>query len=180
MEDIVVLLIAVMVLWFLLRALSSQKSGPYSGGGIANAVDAGVKAIESTAANAASTIGKLAVSVEHNVMSGAFAGANPGHSPESVPASSYLNAAKNQLDTGVGAGISVISGPAGVAGGVTAAIPEALGGAVQGISTGAQAAWSLPAVHGIADAIGTGAADAWHGVVSAWKWLSQKTGQAWL
>jgi len=180
MEDIVILLIAILVLWFLLRALSVQKSTPYTSGGIANAVDAGVKAIESTAANAASTIGKLAVSVEHNVMSGAFTGAHPTHSPQSVPASEYRNAAENQLQTGVGAGISLASGPAGLLGGLTSALPEAAGGVIQGVSSGAQAAWSLPAVHGLAQDVGAGAVDVWHGIKSAWSWLGQKTGQVWL
>jgi hypothetical protein len=191
---IVIAAIAVVAILLLGKGIfgSSKSNGrgsPYSPAMLATAAGQGVSAIEKAAANSASQLGRLAATVESNILHGA------AHVYSTAPSSrntskSYSQAVQSQLSAGIKTGEGAVTGPAATVGaGIGVAPLDLLGAFVQGVSSSGNAVGKLPgvkqaastggdlvntlgnAVSTSARALGTAAASVGTGFHDATKWL---------
>ena len=152
MEDIIFLLLAALVLFLLLRNVlggsSTNTQSAYQSNLIGSAQQAAQKAItaiDTTAANTASQLGKLAATVESNILHGAAKAYEKA--PVAVPQTkSYAMAVQSQLYPGIATGLGAVAGPAGAAGAGAGSAPiDFIGGLEQGFASAAGAVKKLPA-----------------------------------
>ncbi|NMP24047.1 hypothetical protein [Sulfobacillus harzensis] len=152
MEDIIFLLLAALVLFLLLRnVLGGGNAGTSSAyqsnliGSAQQAAQKAITAIDTTAANTASQLGKLAATVESNILHGAAKAYEKA--PVATPkTTNYAKAVQGQLYPGIATGLGATAGPAGAIGaGVGSGLIDFVGGVEQGVGSAAGAVKKLPA-----------------------------------
>ncbi|POB11429.1 hypothetical protein [Sulfobacillus sp. hq2] len=157
MDDLIVVLIAAVVLFFLWRGLSSSASttAPYTSSLITD-VGTALKNVEGQIASLADStskqIGKLSVTVAKNAAQGAY-DVSRSHSTTKISGKDLANANANDLTAGIKGGVTIPTTWEGILGAAAGSAPEDLAGsALQGIATGTEAVLKLPVTHDIEDA----------------------------
>lgn len=174
MADLVLILIIALVLLWLFHSLSlgnlfggsANAAAPYIKE-IGTAAHTAIQDIQKAGGGTAQSLGKLAQTVESNLFNG-FASAAK-HSTFSVPSSTtYEKAVQSQLYPGVITGENAVTGPASSIGaGAGSAVISVPASFWQGLSSSAQAADTLPAVHSIVSGAENVGSSIWHGLESA-------------
>lgn len=158
MDDLIVVLVATVVLFFLWRGISSKSTAsgtPYSSASVIGSVSTALKNVEGQIVSLANTtskeIGGLSVTVAKNAAQGAYNVSN-SHSSTRVVSANLTNANYNDLVSGIKGGVTIPTTYEGIAGAAIGSAPADIGGGIlEGFSTAVSTLDKLPVSQQIAN-----------------------------